>query len=215
MHGPQSHLKEGSPLPTFTPEASDALPGPAWLRDRRVGAYEAFASTPLPSESEEVWRYTPIDQLMLDDFTPVPTDGKVPGEALALLAALTAELGSIAGSVLVHNGHPGEYTPSGRVAFAFGGAGSVATSPELLGSVQQGGDALVRLNDAFHSDAVFVDVPAGASVEEPILVVHWCDAAAAAILPRTAVRAGAGARASRWSRSSPGRTRASSRWWCR
>ena len=196
MHGPQSHLKEGSPLPTFTPEASAALPGPAWLRDRRAVGYEAFASTPLPSESEEVWRYTPIDNLVLDDFTPAPPDGVAPERALELLAVLTAELGSTAGSVLVHNGHPGEWMPSGAAAFAFGAAGSVTTSPELLGSVQQGGDALVRLNDAFHPDAVFVDVPAGTAVEEPILVVHWCDAAAAAIFPRTAVHAGEGARVS-------------------
>jgi Fe-S cluster assembly protein SufD len=196
VHGPQSHLKEGSPLPTFTPEASAALHGPAWLRDRRAVGYRAFASTPLPSESEEVWRYTPIDHLVLDDFTPVPPDGTAPGPAQDLLAALTAELGSTAGSVLVHNGHPGECTQADSSAFAFGGAESVASSPLLLGSVQQGGDALVRLNDAFHPDAVFVDVPAGIAVEEPVLVVHWCDAAGAAIFPRTAVRAGEGARVS-------------------
>jgi Fe-S cluster assembly protein SufD len=195
VHGPQSHLKEGSPLPTFTPEASAALPGPPWLRDRRAVGYEAFASTPLPSESEEVWRYTPIDHLVLDDFTAAPPDGTAPGHALDLLATLTAALGSTAGRVLVHNGHPGEYMPPVPTAFTFGGAGSVATSPELLGSVQQGGDALVRLNDAFLPDAVFVDVPAGTAVEEPILVVHWCDARAA-IFPRTAVRAGEGARIS-------------------
>jgi Fe-S cluster assembly protein SufD len=194
VHGPRSHLKEGSPLPTFTPEASAALPGPTWLRDRRAAAYAAFASTPLPSESEEVWRYTPIDELVLDHFTPVAPDGTAPGPALELLATLTAELGSTAGSVLVHNGHPGACTPVGPTGFAFGGASSVATSPELLGSVQQGGDALVRLNDAFHPDAVFVDVPAGTAVEEPILVVHWCDAAA--VFPRPAVRAGEGARVS-------------------
>ena len=131
---------------------------------------------------------------MLDHFTPVSPDGTAPGQGLELLAALTAELGSTAGSVLVHNGHPGAGTPTGPAGFAFGGAESVATSPELLGSVQQAGDALVRLNDAFHPDAVFVDVPAGTAVEEPILVVHWCDAAGAAIFPRTAVRAGEGAR---------------------
>ena len=46
----------------------------------------------------------------------------------------------------------------------------------MLGSVQAGGDALVRLNDAFTPDPVFVDVPAGATVAGPLLVVHWCDA---------------------------------------
>ena len=65
-------------------------------------------------------------------------------------------------------------------------------SRHLLGSVQHGGDALVLLNDAFTPDPVFVDVPAGVTVERPLLVVHWCGPGAAAF-PRTVVRAGEGA----------------------
>jgi Fe-S cluster assembly protein SufD len=60
----------------------------------------------------------------------------------------------------------------------------------MLGSVQEGGDALVRLNDAFTPDPVFVDVPAGVRVEAPVLIVHWCDASS--VFPRTCVRAGEG-----------------------
>jgi Fe-S cluster assembly protein SufD len=41
-------------------------------------------------------------------------------------------------------------------------------------------------------DPVFLDVPAGVTVEGPVLVVHWCDPAAAAF-PRLCVRAGRGA----------------------
>ena len=63
----------------------------------------------------------------------------------------------------------------------------------MLGSVQQDGDALVRLNDAFTPDPVFVDVPDGAAVDAPVLVVHWCDPGAAAF-PRLCVHAGSGAR---------------------
>ena len=65
---------------------------------------------------------------------------------------------------------------------------------ELLGSVQDGGDALVRLNDAFVPDVVFVDVPAGVSVDAPLFVVHWCDQPAA--FPRLCVRAAEGAHVS-------------------
>ena len=72
-----------------------------------------------------------------------------------------------------------------------------------------GGDALVRLNDAFLPDAVVLDVPAGVVLEAPIVVVHWCDGAETpggrrwperrqgpASFPRTAVRLGRGAEAS-------------------
>ena len=62
-------------LPTFTPDIAAALPGPAWLTRRRAAAAEAFAGSPLPTEKDEVWRYSRIDQLDLDRFQPA---GHVP-----------------------------------------------------------------------------------------------------------------------------------------
>ena len=64
---------------------------------------------------------------------------------------------------------------------------------DRLGSVQQGGDALVLLNDAFVTDPVFVDVPEGVQLEQPVLIVHW-SSGEGAVFPRTCVRAGDGAR---------------------
>jgi Fe-S cluster assembly protein SufD len=182
-------------LHTFTAEASAGLPGPDWLRARRATGYGALAVSALPSESEEVWRYTPIDRLDLDDFAP-PGDGMPAPAGDQLLAALQAALGPVAGCVLVHNGRAGAFTTPGAgdpaAGFAFGRAEDVPGSPDLLGSVQEGGDALVRLNDAFAPDPVFVDVPVGVTVRGPLLVVHWCDAGAA-VFPRTCVRAAEGA----------------------
>ena len=189
-------LKEDVTLHTFTAEASAGLAGPEWLRQRRAAGYEAVASCSLPSESEEVWRYTPINTLVLDDFAPPAHDGPAPAGD-QLLAALTTALGPLAGSVLVHNGRASTFNSpdrAGAVAevadFAFGRADDVPGSSAMLGSVQQGGDALVRLNDAFAPDPVFVDVPAGVQVGAPVLIVHWCDGASA--FPRTSVRVGEG-----------------------
>ncbi len=193
MHGPHSHSERGSTLHTFSAEASAGLGGPGWLRERRAAGYEAFASTPLPSDSEEVWRYSPIDRLALDEFAPELPGGPAPaGEELQ--AALEAALGSVAGSVLVHNGLAGTFVAAGPTGagLSFGRAEDVAGSPDMLGSVQRGGDALVRLNDAFAPDPVFVDVPAGVTVDGPVLLVHWCDPGAATF-PRLSVRAGEGA----------------------
>ncbi len=177
---------------TFTAETSAALTGPDWLRARRAAGYEAFASCELPSESEEVWRYTPINQLVLDQFAPPAQDGPAPAGD-QLLAALTTALGSVAGSVLVHNGRASAFTTT-AADLGFGRAEDVAGSSDMLGSVQQGGDALVRLNDAFAADPVFVDVPAGVRIAAPVLIVHWCDDSTA--FPRTAVRAGEGSEVS-------------------
>jgi Fe-S cluster assembly protein SufD len=157
----------------------------------------------LPSENEEVWRYSPIDDLALDDFAP-DVDGSSDGDApagRALLESLRGALGSTAASVLVHGGRVVASTWAGNGAGAgngattplsFGPAAEVAASVDLLGSVQRGGDALVRLNDAFMVDPVFVSVAPGATVDAPVLVVHWCEPGVASF-PRTCVRAGEGA----------------------
>jgi Fe-S cluster assembly protein SufD len=206
VHGLHPHHASASRevliLPTFSAEASASLGGPDWLRRRRAGGFEAFSSTPLPSEKEEVWRYSPIDELSLDDFTP-EVDGSTNGgpgttAGAELFESVRASLGQTAASVLVHGGRPVEGTwagadgKSGGPALSFGPAEAVAGAADMLGSVQHGGDALVRLNDAFMPDGVFVDVPAGLTVDDPVLVVHWCEPGAPAF-PRTCVRAGEGA----------------------
>jgi Fe-S cluster assembly protein SufD len=186
-------------LSTFSAEASASLGGPDWLRRRRATGYEAFSSTPLPSESEEVWRYSPIDELSLDDFSPAPDPaGAASPEASALFESLRTGLGRTAASVLVLGGRAVPATWAGAdgngeaASFDFGPADTVAASADMLGSIQRGGDALVRLNDAFTPDPIFVDVPGGVTVHGPVLVVHWCEPGTTSF-PRVCVRAGTGA----------------------
>jgi Fe-S cluster assembly protein SufD len=148
----------------------------------------------LPSESEEVWRYSPIDELSLDDFVPSAPDSANGGPAagVALLAEVRRALGRTAGSVLVHSGRPVLSTltrgDAAAGTFAFGSAGDVDGSHDMLGSVQRNGDAFVRLNDAFSPGPVFIDVPTGVVVNGPVLVVHWCGPGESSAFPRTCVR---------------------------
>jgi Fe-S cluster assembly protein SufD len=166
---------------------------------------------PLPSEKEEVWRYTPIDRLSLDDFAPVTAPpGGTPGAlASAFAGGVADDLGSVAAFVVVRDGWPASLDRSGL-------PGGVVVAPltehdvgaGLVGRVLTGGDALVRLNDAFHPDVLVVDVPDGVEVGRPIVVVHWCAVPSAgagggdavsgpapAAFPRTVVRLGRGASA--------------------
>jgi Fe-S cluster assembly protein SufD len=154
--------------------------------------------TPLPSEKEEVWRYSPIDRLDLDAFAPpAAATAALPAAARAVLEEISATVGAVAGRIFVHNGFPEppeaiDLPPGvqlGRVA-------DVSRAGDLIGSVQHEGDALVRLNDAFAPDAVLVDVPDNVEVGKPILIVHWCEGVGVAAFPRTAVRVGVNASAS-------------------
>ena len=177
---------------------------------------------PLPSEKEEVWRYSPIDSLDLDAYRPaLPAEGGLADPtARAFVDGIAADLPIRSALVVVHGGRtrvidrsglPAGVTIGGLVDAVSEGedAGGRAESP-IVGGVLTGGDALVRLNDAFHPDAVVLDVPDGVVLEAPIVVVHWCDGAedaaeaagagtdarAPASFPRTAIRLGSGARAS-------------------
>ncbi len=163
----------------------------------------AFAASAMPTESEEVWRYSPIDELDLESFTPIAAGSAALSEAGAAFSdSMASRLGTLSGHVTVHNGRPGAFGVSGAGGtFGFGGTADLAGAADLLGSVQIGGDALVRLNDAFMPDAAIVDVPAGVLVPHPILIVHWCDGAetgstGSAAFPRSAIRLGANAEAS-------------------
>ena len=178
---------------TFTADGAAALAGPEWLRRRRVHAYEELGVTPLPSEKEDVWRYAPIEMLDLDAYSPVgaPAPAPAPGGMLARLApdgaCITVD-GTRAGTGPVD-------LPAGVTV-----AGPRAQGD--LGSVLVGGDALVRLHDAFVPDAVVIDVAPGVVAERPIVVVHWCSGAldgqgrAPAMFPHTVVRVGRGAEVS-------------------
>ncbi|MGQ0830711.1 MAG: Fe-S cluster assembly protein SufD, partial [Microthrixaceae bacterium] len=61
----------------------------------------------------------------------------------------------------------------------------------LLGDLPAEGDALVWLHHALASDPILIDVPAGVTVADPIVVRHVGPADAAAAAPRLVVRAGA------------------------
>jgi len=192
------------------------------LARRRTEAFDDFVSMPLPSEKEEVWRYTPIDRLDLDRYRPVgaTAPAAAAGEhrlADAFVDGVAADLSERSALVVVSNGsvvalRPGASAgptagglPPGVTVGGLTGAGSgadvMAAGRDLLGTVLDGGDALVRLNDALLTDAVVIDVAAGTVLDAPVVVVHWCDGAepqgdsAPASFPRTLCHVGSGARA--------------------
>ena len=202
-------------LHTFTADGAAALPGPQWLRHRRAEAFDDFVALPLPSEKEEVWRYSPIDQLDLDTYRPATLPDAQAGLtdplAVAFVDGVAADIAHRSALVVVHNGVPVAVDrsglPDGVVLGALSEAEAEAGRRGGPGQVLSGGDALVRLNDAFCPAVLAIDIPAGVAVPAPIVVVHWCDGAdgdggdgdggqAPASFPRLAVTVGRGGQAS-------------------
>jgi Fe-S cluster assembly protein SufD len=144
-----------------------------------------------------VWRYSRIEELDLDAYSPTAAEvgQEGPPEALApLLGALDPR----AGLVVARDGRLQglEVDP----ALAAGGlsVGRLADAPDgaqLLGSVAGSTDALVDLAGAYVVDPLLVRVPAGMVVEAPLVVVHWVGDEGRAVFPRTVVRLEEGAQA--------------------
>ena len=150
-------------MPLFTADAAAAIDGPDWLRARRVAAAERFASTSLPSAEEEVWRYSRVDELDLDEFRPGRGDTSWSAAADETAGLTVGWLGD------------------GTVPGADQVLGSVATRPT---------DVFAELNDAFSTDPVVLRVARGAALDRPIELHHHVDEEGEAVFPRLVIEAG-------------------------
>ncbi len=175
-----------------TPATVADLGGPDWLVDRRRQAAAAASARGLPSTDEEVWRYSRIADLDLDDWALVrdrPSD-EVPARAADVLDAV----GPRAAGIVVRNGFVvhAEVDPAWVAKGLF--VGPLADGPDAeaaLGVTSEGPTDLFHgLNDAFCADPVLVSVPRGVTVDLPVVIVDWVDADAAAVYPRLVIRVG-------------------------
>jgi len=176
-------------------EMSGAAGEPAWLRDRRLAAWEAFVRLPLPSADDEAWRRTDISALDLDAFGVLPHSVQK-GLAPAPLAALVGDPAGAAGLRLVVNGAQIEE----RLARDLAQRGLIFTSlsqavaahPDLvrpyLGTVVRDDENKFRAHHgALWSGGTFLYVPKGLEVDLQLVTGTWLDREGAAFLPHTLV----------------------------
>lgn len=159
-------------MKTLDYEASAAAGAtdPAWLAKRRAAALAFYEKLPMPSPTEEVWRYVDLD-FSVDDFS-IPD---APGAAGELGAGIAAALTDIAGSVLVVDGVAISTQP-GSSGAVFGSIGSVlADQPDLLEpyfgvGIPADKDKFAAAHAAFGGDGVALVVPKGVAIERPFFV---------------------------------------------
>jgi len=151
----------------------------------------------LPTEAEEIWRYSGIDRFDLDLFAPAVAPG---GRVDLEMARATADrFGPRSGLVVTAEGRVVHVeleptSPSGVVAQL--STQPVASAPDA----EDSGDAFSVLHDAFVSEVLLVSVPDGVEARDPVVVVHLVEAAtpsspapAPACFPHTVVEVGSGA----------------------
>ena len=191
--------REAVVLSTFTPDSAATLPGHPWLQRRRLAAAEEFASSVLPTEKDEVWRYSRIDQLDLDRFRPAGTvsagahndPGPSPSDRVH---SLVSSLGPRSGLIVTINGVLATVGSSvSDTALTLGRVTEQDEQDTLLGSVVPTPREFVLLNEAFSVDPLVVDVAPGVHIDDPIVIVHVVSGGGGeAVFPRTVIRGGAG-----------------------
>jgi Fe-S cluster assembly protein SufD len=151
----------------------------------------------LPTTDEEVWRYSRIDELELEQFAPaLPAPATpVPAGAQAVLDAL----GTVAGAVVLANGYvvhqhlEPRWRDAGVTLIAATDAASAdgSEAEAALDAFDEGPvDWFADLNDAWNPAPVIVSVPRGVDVDEPIVVIDWIDEPDVAVFPHLVVRVG-------------------------
>ena len=88
----------------FSVADAASLPGADWLRRRRMAAADALSTAELPSAAEEVWRYSPVGEIDLDDYRLVDFNSETRLPASDLSQRMSERFGQICGLAVVRNG---------------------------------------------------------------------------------------------------------------
>jgi len=185
-----------SPIGSFSPDifaAHLASLGdvPAWWIARKRAAYETFAKLPLPSRTDEGWRFSSLQGVALEGFhiaTPAETtadERRIPD----LPAALATPDLAFANNHLTARSNAAR--PDGVVVTTLSEA--VVAHADLLKAhfmaqpQKLGSEKFAALHTAFVREGAFIHVPRGVEVAAPIVIHHVVTGPASAIFPHTLV----------------------------
>jgi len=155
-------------------ESSRGRSEPDWLTQQRLAAWSVAQALPLPTQRTEGWRRIDLGGLELDRL--VSQQGT--GVATDVKSTLADNLAGVAGSLRIEDGNvverflAPELERRGVILSSLRQA--VAEKPDLvqkhLGRLVTGDESkLVALAAALWADGLFLYVPAGVAIEQPIL----------------------------------------------
>jgi Fe-S cluster assembly protein SufD len=180
---------------------AQTLPGGdlPWLQAARAAAAGRFASGGFPSPREEEWKYTNVTALEKKRFAPSPPSAPTIDEAW-----LEAQRLPGAWSLVLLDGRfaPGlsrlQGLPQNLIASSL--AEALQLHPEqaqsLLGAVlAQESHGFIAFNTAYFSDGVFIDIPAGMVLPQPVQILHVSSQGESLANTRSLIHLGANAQA--------------------
>jgi Fe-S cluster assembly protein SufD len=174
-------------------ETVAARGGPEWLRDFRHAAQVRLEGAELPTDAEEIWRYSRIGDLDLAafrlDVAPPVGAGGAAGNGMA---APSTTIPRRAATVVVDNGTVTSIEVAPDAAEAGLRVRTLADGPPPAGLGQVAGspDVFVDLSAALVSDGVVVEFLKGAVISDPVVVSHRVSGDGWLVPARTVVSVG-------------------------
>jgi Fe-S cluster assembly protein SufD len=167
--------------------------GPEWLREWRRDGWRAYEALPLPTTRLEEWRYTDPAKLKYDKvgLASLAETATVPESEVNWLAGRAATVRvMVVGTKIVRIDMDEALAAKGVVVMDLERAAEQYEGivREQLGRAVTADSAkFAALNSAFWSAGVFIHVPKGVRIEEPIRILRHMPTAGVAYFPRTLI----------------------------
>lgn len=181
----------------FAAHLSQRASLPAWWLEAKKAAWNQFLALPLPSRTDENWRFSNLKGLNLDGFT-LPEDAS---QQIASSATFpqTAELVFSNRQLVTRSTLPADLAAKGVIFApldeALRGHGDLVKQYFQKHPASLGSEKFVALNTALTASGAFLYVPAGVEVALPFVIQHTLTEANVATFPHTLVVLGPRAKA--------------------
>ncbi|MGH2502722.1 MAG: SufB/SufD family protein, partial [Ktedonobacterales bacterium] len=166
---------------------------PEWMRQRRLDAWKTYQATPMPTRQDEEWRRTDLRRLKLDEFET----SAMAGDAAGTLVPPAECNETFAGFLGLRNAQPVEYTFSDEakargvvfcdLATAVREHGDLVRDAFMTQVVKPEDAKFTALHGAFWDNGVFVYVPRGVALEQPLRAIISADMQGKASLSHTLI----------------------------
>ena len=176
--------------------AFDAIPKDA-LADQRRAAWGRFETLGFPTRRDEAWRFSDLKPLQSAALLPATTSAGTADLARYFFAGDTHRIVLVNGRFSATLSKIGTLPPG----VTLGNTAQIAASHPALAQrlLDQtdlvGGQAFASLNAALFGDGYVLTLDAGVTLEKPVEIIHWNDAADASSQLRNLIVLGANARA--------------------
>lgn len=170
---------------------------PAWWLEAKKAAWHQFTALPMPSRTDETWRFSKLKGLDLDGFT-LPED---PAQQIPHIPDFphTAEVIFSNRQVVGRSTVPADLAAKGVIFCPLDEAlqnhGDLVRQYFQKHAANLGSEKFVALNTAFTAAGVFLYVPADVEVALPFVAQHTLTGANVSTFPHTIVALGARAKA--------------------